>query len=167
MEGLLSTGPTLSTFFISLRICTLLLQACFGNDSSDSSDKKIASLIFSLQKIVTRLKLWQNFKTSILTKLKNTNYGKTWQLKLWQNSKTPIVTKLKKSNFAKSQNKIFEKAQKLELWQNSKTQIVTKPQNSNCDTVVTVVRVGTVVTVVTLVTVMAFLNIIFLFFCFP
>ena len=48
---------------------------------------------------VTKLKLWQNFKTQIVTKLK-----------------TQIVTKLKKLKFYQNQ--------KIKLWQNLKTQIV-------------------------------------------
>ena len=34
---------------------------------------------------VKRFKLWQNLRTQILTKLKNSNYDKTQKLKLWQN----------------------------------------------------------------------------------
>ena len=64
--------------------------------------------------------MWQNSKTRIVIKLKNSNGDKTQKIKLWQNSKTQNVTKLN-------------------LWQNStcdKTQIVTKfklCQASNCE----------------------------------
>ena len=67
-----------------------------------------------------KIKLWQNLKTQIVIKLKNSNGDKTQKLKLWQNSKTQNV-------------------KKLNLWQKSncdKTQIVTILklwQNSNCD----------------------------------
>ena len=45
-----------------------------------------------------KLKLWQN-STQMVTKLKISRCDKTKKLKLRQNSKTQIVTKLKKSNF--------------------------------------------------------------------
>ena len=61
---------------------------------------------------LNELKLWQNYKTQFVMKLKNSNCDKIIKINLWQKSKTQIVTKLK-------------------LWQNSicdKTQIVTKPK---------------------------------------
>ena len=65
-------------------------------------------------------------------KLKNTDFDKTQHLKLWQNSKTLIVTKLKNSNCVKTKKKTqivtklkntnCDKTQKLKLCQNSTTQ---------------------------------------------
>ena len=73
-------------------------------------------------------KVWQNSKTKIVTKLKNSNSDQTQKLKLWRF----FGIKLKKS--------ICDKIQKIKYWQNSKTQIatkknqiVTKLKNSNCD----------------------------------
>ena len=75
-----------------------------------------------------------------MTKLKNSNYDKTKILKLWENSKTLIVTKLKTQILTKlkiGQNKklkLWQNKKKLKLWQfliaqikkkNSKTQIMT------------------------------------------
>ena len=102
------------------------------------------------------MKLWQNFKTCIGTKLKNSNWDKTQHIgtkqielicdktqkqKLRQNSKTKIRTKLNKnSNFDKITRKKsnYGKTQKLKLWNRSKTEIVfkkklTKLENSNCE----------------------------------
>ena len=67
-----------------------------------------------------------NLKTHILTKLKNSNYGKTQKCKFWQNLKTQIVTKLENSNCDKTQKLKLGQNSKLKLWQNSKTQIMTK-----------------------------------------
>ena len=44
---------------------------------------------------------------------------------MWQNSKTQIVTKLKNSNCVRTQKLKVWQNLKRELWQNSKTQIVT------------------------------------------
>ena len=49
-----------------------------------------------------KLKLSQNSKTKIVTKLKNSYCDKTQQLKLWQ-QKTEIVRKLKTSNWDRSE----------------------------------------------------------------
>ena len=65
------------------------------------------------------LKLWQNLKNQIVTKLKNSNFDKTQKHKLGHNSKTQIVIKLKNSNFEKKNSKLY-------LRWNSKTQIVEK-----------------------------------------
>ena len=55
----------------------------------------------------------------IVTKLKNSNCGKTQKLKLWQNLKTQIV---KKKLIAQT----VTKETKIKLWQKSTTKIVTK-----------------------------------------
>ena len=87
-----------------------------------------------------QLKLWQNSKTQIVTKVENSNSGekKTQKLQLLQNSKIQIVTNLKCSICEKI--KIVTKLKnsscvktKIKWQQNSKTQIVIKPDNSNCD----------------------------------
>ena len=57
--------------------------------------------------------MWQNFKTQIVTKVKNWNFEENQKFILWQNSKTQIVTKLKNWNFEKTKKK-------LKLWQNWK-----------------------------------------------
>ena len=67
-------------------------------------------------------------------KLDNSNCDETQKLKLWQNSKilivtklkTQIVTKLKNWNCYKSQKLNCDKTQKLKMWPNYKTEIVTK-----------------------------------------
>ena len=51
------------------------------------------------------------------TKIKNSNCDKTQKLKLWQESKIQIVTKLKKSNCDNMKKSDFDKTQKLKLWQ--------------------------------------------------
>ena len=79
------------------------------------------------------LKLWQNSRTQIGRKLKNSNLDKTQQHKLWQKLKSHIVTKLKNSNCGKTQQFKLWQYSKHKLWQNSKTQIVTKLKNTNCD----------------------------------
>ena len=85
--------------------------------------------------IVTKLKMWQNSKTIIVTKklkkkkivteLKNSNGGKTQILKLSQNSNNLMVTKINKNIVTKIfKKKNCEKTQKtqivtkLKLWQN-------------------------------------------------
>ena len=47
---------------------------------------------------VCQLKLWQNSKTQIVTKLKNSNCDKIQKILWWQNSNTQIVTKLQRPN---------------------------------------------------------------------
>ena len=83
-------------------------------------------------------KVWQNSKTKIVTKLKNSNSDQTQKLKLWRF----FGIKLKKS--------ICDKIQKIKYWQNSKTQIATKKiklwQNSKTQ-IVTVVIVAVVTAV--------------------
>ena len=49
-----------------------------------------------------KLKLWQNSKSKMVTKLKNFNGDKTQKLKLWHNLSTQIVTKLKNSSCDKT-----------------------------------------------------------------
>ena len=56
-----------------------------------------------------KLKLWQNSKTLVLTKLKYLNFDKTQKLKLWQKSKTQIVTKLELCQIS-----MYEKKKKLQ-----------------------------------------------------
>ena len=58
-----------------------------SSDSSDSSDQKFSYF-------PPPLKLQQNLKTKIVTKLWNSNCDKTQKLKMWKNSKSQIVTKL-------------------------------------------------------------------------
>ena len=72
----------------------------------------------------------------MVTNQKNTSYDKTQKLKLWQNSKSQIGTKLKNSNCHQTKKKNckktkkttkFDKIQKLvPKFKNSKTHIVTK-----------------------------------------
>ena len=107
---------------------------------------------------MTKLKLWHNSKTQVVTTLKKTQM-KTEQLKLLQNSITQTVTKLKISNYNnlnldKSKTLSVKKFKKINMWQNSNTQNVTnfksfktwqklkdllnkskrdKTQNWNCD----------------------------------
>ena len=88
---------------------------------------------------------------------KNLNFDKTQNIKLWQNSKTKIGTKLKNcdnSNCYKTQklkilklknskfynlktqmlwNSKFDKTKNIKPQHNSKTQYVTKYKISNCD----------------------------------
>ena len=79
-------------------------------------------------------------KHQIVTKLKNAKYDNSQNFKLWQNYKTEMVTKLKNLNLDKTQivtklkNSNCDKTQKLKLWQNPKIQVLTKLKNSNCDT---------------------------------
>ena len=64
-----------------------------------------------------KIKLWQNSKNQIVTKLKN-QIVTTQKLKSWQNSKTEIVTKLKNSNGDKTKKKNYcDKTKKLKLLQ--------------------------------------------------
>ena len=51
---------------------------------------------------------------------KKANCDKTEELKLWQNSKTQMVTKLKTLIVTKLKNSNLDKTQKLKLLQNSK-----------------------------------------------
>ena len=63
----------------------------------------------------------------------------TQKLKLQQNLKTQIVTKLKNPNCEKQNKKLIltklKKTQKLKLWQNSKAETETKHKNFKCDKV--------------------------------
>ena len=84
-------------------------------------------------------KMWQNAKTLNVTKLKNSNYGKTqknikcvesqkkkWQnlkLKMWQTKKE---TKLKTQNVTRLKHSKCDKTQKLKMWQNWQSQNATK-----------------------------------------
>ena len=91
----------------------------------------------------SKLKLWQNSKTQIATKLENSNCDKTKKFKLWQNfkknsnidktKKNQTVTKLKKKTdlWQNSRTQTVIELKK-KLWQNLKDQIVTKLKNSNC-----------------------------------
>ena len=90
--------------------------------------KKLKKNSYKIQK----LELWQ---------LKPSNWQETQKLKMWQNSKTQIVTKLKTSNCDKTQKIQFEtklkstncdKSQKLKLWQNKKLKLW-QLKKSNCD----------------------------------
>ena len=115
-----------------------LVRLSVSSDSSNSNYEKVPLLIyFFVLKIVTtqKLKLWQNLKTEIVTKLKKnvttckSNCVKTQKLELWQKSKTQIVTKLKNRKCDKTQ---------LKLWQlknsncdNSKSQTVRKLKKKN------------------------------------
>ena len=65
---------------------------------SSNSKKNWKNLIVAKLKtqIVTKHKNSNCEKTQIVTNLKNTNCDRTLKLKLWQNSKTQIVTKLKR-----------------------------------------------------------------------
>ena len=74
---------------------------------------------------VTKLNLWQNLRTQIMTNSKNGD--KTKKKQLWQNSKTPIVTKLKMWG---EKNSKTQNVTKLKLWQNSRTQIMTQLKHS-------------------------------------
>ena len=51
-----------------------------------------------------KIKILQNSKTQIVTKLKKLNGNKIQKIKLWQNSKNLIVTRLKNSDCDKTQN---------------------------------------------------------------
>ena len=72
-------------------------------------------------------------------KLKNSYGDNTQKLKLWQNAKTQIVTKLKKNILWQNSKPKNVKKKKVEFWQNlscEKTQIVTKlklGQKWSCD----------------------------------
>ena len=103
-----------------------------------------------------KLKLWENSKTQIVTKLKTeigtttkispknskfncdetekSNCDETQKLKLWSNSETQIVIKfLKTKLWWNSKILIVMKLKKLKLWWKSKSQIVTKFKNWNFD----------------------------------
>ena len=74
--------------------------------------------------------MWQNLKTQIVMKLKNSNCDKSYD------KKTQIVTKLKNWNSVKNSN--CEETQptikkKRNWWQNLNTQIVTKDKKSIYD----------------------------------
>ena len=81
------------------------------------------------------LKMWQNSKTQIMTKLKKPYCDKTQKHKLWQNSATQIVTKLK-TQIVTKQKRLSKKTWKIQLWtklkkilncdKTKKKQIVTK-----------------------------------------
>ena len=93
------------------------------------------------------LKLRQNLKTQIVTKLKNSNCDKTQKLKLWQNSKVYAVTKLKNSNGYKTQKLKSSPLGKSDL---KSIKWLLKP--SYLSTYVTIVAVMTVMMVATVVT---------------
>ena len=67
------------------------------------------------------LKLWQNWKTQIVTKLKNSDFDKTWiktKFKLWKNlncDKSQVVKKLKLWHHSNCERK---KELKIKMWQN-------------------------------------------------
>ena len=91
-----------------------------------NSETKIVTKLWENKTNFKKLKLLQNTKTKIVTKLKKTRILTIlkkfkWdriQLKVWQISKTQTVTKFNNSN--------CDKTQQLKLWQNSKTQILIK-----------------------------------------
>ena len=64
--------------------------------------------------------MWQNLRTQIVTKLKNSNCDQTQNLKLWQ-LKNSLWKKLKPKFW---HNSNYYKTQKLNLWQNAQTQYV-------------------------------------------
>ena len=74
------------------------------------------------------LKLWQNSKTLIITKLKNSNFEE-------KKTKIQTVTKLKTTILSKKYKKKSncDKTHKLKLWQNSKTPIVTNSKTLKGD----------------------------------
>ena len=75
------------------------------------------------------LKMWQNSKTQIATKLKNSKFDKTLILKIWQNSKILNVTKLKNSTY----NRI-RKTQNVSIYGTfKKSPNMTKIKTSKCD----------------------------------
>ena len=74
----------------------------------------------------------QQYPVPLVTKLQNSNCVKNQILKLWQNSKTQIETKLKNLNCDKTKNLNYDKSQ-IKIGLISKTQIVTKLKRSNCD----------------------------------
>ena len=89
-----------------------------------------------------QLKLWQNLKNKIVTKLKS-NWEKTQKLKYYKIQKNWNVTKLKNSNCDETKkNKIVAKLKNL-IYDNSNSQIVTKFKNSNCDKTQNVTNVKT------------------------
>ena len=106
------------------------------NQCSSPHDLGISEYFLASQSSKTqKLKLWQNSKTRIVTKLKNSNFDNVknvTKLKLWQNSKCERKKKLKNSKCDKIQimtklkNSKCDNNQKFNLWHNSKTQIVTK-----------------------------------------
>ena len=67
-----------------------------------------------------------------MTELENSNCDKTQKLKLWQNSKIQIVTKLKNSNYDNSKTQIVTKLKNQNSY-NSETQIVSKLKILICD----------------------------------
>ena len=93
----------------------------------------VSNSICDETQIVMKLKLWwkkNKKKAQIVMNLKNLNGDKTQKLKLWQNSKTQIVTKLKVKKKLKNwkcdkiqmvtklENSNNDKTQKLKMWQN-------------------------------------------------
>ena len=79
---------------------------------------KLKNFNFDKTKIVTKLKLWQNYKPQILTKLKNSNCDINWKLKLWQNSKNWNCDKSKKNWDKNPKPKLWQKSE-IKLWQKS------------------------------------------------
>ena len=88
------------------------LSRCWGDKKNCDKTRKLKLC----RKKPWKLKLWQNSRTQIVTKLKNWNWDQTQNFLICQNLKTQILTKLKK--------KIVTKL---------KTQSVTKLKNLNCD----------------------------------
>ena len=65
--------------------------------------------------VVATLKLWQNSNCEIKNqKLKNSKCDKTWELKLWQNSKTEMLTKLEIWHF--KGNKVMLSLAQTQYW---------------------------------------------------
>ena len=86
-----------STFYNSK---TQMLQ----NSKSDKTKNSNTS-------IPQKLKMWQNTKSQIVTKLENSKCDFTQKLKLWQNSKTLAMIKLKTQTLKKLRKLNPEKTQ--------------------------------------------------------
>ena len=81
-----------------------------------------------MKNFTKKVKMWQNWKTQNLIKLKNSKCDETQKLQMWQNSEcdeTQNVTKLKNSKFysRKVQN----------VTKHKKTHYVTKFKKMKCD----------------------------------
>ena len=87
---------------------------------NSNCDKTLKLKLWEEEKII----FWQNSKTQILAKIRNSDCYKTQKLKLWQNLKTQIATKPKNWNSNKLKTQAVIKI---------KTQIVKKNLNSNCE----------------------------------
>ena len=82
----------------------LPIYLCDRSDSFDSFERSESSGSSGSSDSSEKIKFCQNSK---LWQLKRLNCDKTWKLELWQNSKTQIVTKPKDSNCDKTQKHKF------------------------------------------------------------